>query len=648
MPDLGDYVTRLICDASKYQSGTKQAIDGNQALHGSVNSIIGQLNRQQQAMEHAGRTTLDWIAADQKASNEAKEHARALLERVNAAKAAKSATEELIAADRKRRAESMAPGSMTSRMTSWQQENDPFQQGLRRMKAAEDEITKEKIEAGKRRLAAGKELDEQAARDEQINADIRARQAKNRADREAYEAEGLAGRRERQLRKDDANVMAQLEAQGYFNRRGKRPDDAPAKAGKAWAGAEAFRGIEDFVQGSAYGGLRGGIVAASNNLSQMGAAFGPYGAMAGSAAATVSILGVTAAEAWKKSRDGSEQALASVREYDRMVGSVLSRTKEMQSLRFSLQDTRGLPSSDASRQREEELRRDIQVAELDARSRATALADKKKAMGMPANAGVADLDREFILRQDDWRPWLDRRRPGQMRQNRIAGRVPDAMLTQDARDKWREEERMAAHEANVLVAKRTELSAAQARTKEMFDREAEIGNHRAHQAEAEHRAQEEERMGRARNYVAQENLRASVADPFIGLGKGGRALGIEADFRERQLKIREAFSQGAFGDGPEAEAKRREALGLADRDRMRQHRELKYGDLPASDGSTGFGARANTAEGWTQIMKSIRATNENQQIAELKRNGDATEQVRTAVERLGDIMKDTAAQVVEF
>ncbi len=63
MPNIGDLVTNLIVDASQHTKGTELARGNNRALSGSIDSIIGQLERQKRAMNAQGRTTQDNILA---------------------------------------------------------------------------------------------------------------------------------------------------------------------------------------------------------------------------------------------------------------------------------------------------------------------------------------------------------------------------------------------------------------------------------------------------------------------------------------------------------------------------------------------------------------------------------------------------------
>lgn len=61
----------------------------------------------------------------------------------------------------------------------------------------------------------------------------------------------------------------------------------------AMVGLEMSRAIEDSIAGGAYGGWKGAIMGASNNISQMGAMMGPQAAIIASVASMATVLGVT-------------------------------------------------------------------------------------------------------------------------------------------------------------------------------------------------------------------------------------------------------------------------------------------------------------------------------------------------------------------
>ena len=130
MADLGDYITRLICDPSKYVSGTESARKSADNLSGSVNSIIGALERQKRGFETSGRSTLDWINLADKASEETKELARSLYAEVTAL--------ERSAAAHKARNAAAENSPILKMMNATHGANDPFQVGLRRMGNSRD------------------------------------------------------------------------------------------------------------------------------------------------------------------------------------------------------------------------------------------------------------------------------------------------------------------------------------------------------------------------------------------------------------------------------------------------------------------------------------------------------------------------------
>jgi hypothetical protein len=58
MSNLGNLVSTLICDASGYTDGTDKARGGNKALGGSIDALIGQLERQKKALTQSTITPL--------------------------------------------------------------------------------------------------------------------------------------------------------------------------------------------------------------------------------------------------------------------------------------------------------------------------------------------------------------------------------------------------------------------------------------------------------------------------------------------------------------------------------------------------------------------------------------------------------------
>jgi len=80
----------------------------------------------------------------------------------------------------------------------------------------------------------------------------------------------------------------------------------------------------------------------------------------------------------------------------------------------------------------------------------------------------------------------------------------------------------------------------------------------------------------------------------------------------------------------------------------RKIRQAKYGDLQA-DGQSGFGSQdARSTGGMNAIVKAIRYSEQDKTIAELKKNGDISQEIVTAVNNVGAILQAAPVPVVAF
>lgn len=93
------------------------------------------------------------------------------------------------------------------------------------------------------------------------------------------------------------NQPAAFDPQAEYERRFRQQapsDQVTAHRGKrAQIGLEMSRAFEDAIAGGSYGGVKGAIMGASNNISQMGAIMGPTAAIVTSIGSMAAILGAT-------------------------------------------------------------------------------------------------------------------------------------------------------------------------------------------------------------------------------------------------------------------------------------------------------------------------------------------------------------------
>jgi len=238
MANMGDLVTRLIADASQYTAGTDQARAGNKALSGSIDSIIGQLERQKKQMASMGQTTQDNII--RQGGNGASE------------------------------------GSVNYAL----QLNNEVQ-ALRDKKAAQDAATS----AGNALLA---NLTQQARTYGMTTAEVR-----------LYTA-AQAGATPATLRAASA-IQHQIDIQQRFERSIQRQITEQRSAQQASVGQsrgqmaliESTRGLEDAVAGYTNNGLKGMLTATTNNINQIGALVGGTAGLALSIGGVAALIGVS-------------------------------------------------------------------------------------------------------------------------------------------------------------------------------------------------------------------------------------------------------------------------------------------------------------------------------------------------------------------
>lgn len=730
MANMGDLVTRLIADSTQYTAGTKSAVASNTELHGSVNSIIGQLMRKKKALEDVGKTTLDWIAADKAASEEVKEHARSLLMQVDALKklasasndpilrmmnatretndpfqvglrrmgntkvaddaaAAKDAADPFLsgmarwqkendswqrgmnqmrsnhaaemaerdrqAKERREQQERDANDPFLKGMKKYQEEQDPFQKGLGRMKSDKDAEEADK----QYRINAARKRDvfeaEDAAEKENQNR-IRQQQNDNRNRRRQEQEEERRhlddvrenSRRMAQHRRDDINVQKQIAESR------KAVVDTQAKSGRLnFAGIELGRAIEDFTQGSVYGGLKGGFLAASNNISQMfiglqsqmqgstsrmGQMMANYGGVIGSAISTTMILGITAYDAWNKSKSGSDGATQGASKFTEQISSAIAKLKELRGDERELMNIDREESPQALKGKlrtttEERLEVDREVAD-----RAKLMRDKLVALGLAGPGGQVDANALQMA--------VGNAQGALGNQDLFAAvgvggdlvKVNPAATTPEFIAQLRKEE----EQVFLLRQKSVQLSEQEKKIRENIPLLEQQQNSLATQFAKNKRQADFDAM-KERGKVAMQSRSEDLLLSGMKDEKDRAAFRAEKEHQESLRRSAEAERLG-FMKPDERQKMDKDSLAKRDRD----IREAKFGSLQA-DGSTGFGsADIKSTQGFNAAIKAMTYSQQTDTIAWLKKNGDIAAEQLAAQQQTNEILKMAPLPVVDF
>lgn len=310
-----ELVSNLILNSSQYTAGAQQAIGSNRAISGSIDSIIGQLQRQRAAFERSNLTTQDNIlrSAGSGASEGQINAALQLNEEVEAQKRAKMAQDEATAA---KLAAERAGQSLIASLKA--------EQAVMGMTTSQIQIY---------RLAQAGASDADIRRASAIQRDIAASAAKRASDEastaaaiKAKEAgESLVATLEREkatfgmtaaqvriytatqagasaadiqranaLNSEIAAMRAAKEAQESLN--SQTSISASSQGGLSRSSmmvTEAIRGTEDAVAGYTNNGLKGMLMATTNNIGQIGALVGGLGGMLISGGAVAALIGVS-------------------------------------------------------------------------------------------------------------------------------------------------------------------------------------------------------------------------------------------------------------------------------------------------------------------------------------------------------------------
>lgn len=580
--------------------------------------------------------------------------------------------------------------------------DDSFQAGLRRMKVMEAEGLSEEARRRAVGVAGDRWREEDAADKERLDTIRRSTLAISNARREETEQDRAAlntlreqSRQRAQWRRDDANVMRQLNEQGYFERnktsnRNAAPGQGATSNANAWALAGGFRTIEDFAQGSVYGGVRGGIIAASNNVSQIGASYGALGVVIGAVASTALTFGVIVSESWKKSAEGANQATDAVKNYGERLSETASHAQRLFDVEMERRNLSRLDLSGADAMKDrlsdqiDRVRNDIGVKEK---------LTQRTLEGVGAGGISSDELREWV------RERTQRRAAFTGQQLPMAGMVAPDAATLNRRDMTPWESRMLSlQQANPSVFDPKfikELEAAEKDLNKERDIEQKLvrqltseneANRQRLQRNADADAEREIELGsKRREAIAQRGSSARIDEDITDLDRMAGAERRRQERQNRQNQLRRSGNdwrvqrdetlllagmqtdteRAAYQAQKEYETSLRlsakaESVGvLTNQDRLamdlksqekrdRDIRLAKYGNMPV-DGGTGFsGADFRSSAGVNNVLRGITYAGQDKAVAELKKNGEISIEVRDAVRNVATVMQHAVVPVEDF
>lgn len=701
MSNLGDLVYNLIGNSTSFVGANDRARASNDVLHGSVNSIIGQLMRQKKAFEDVGKSTLDYIAADKKASDEAKEHAVALMGEVNALKQLAEWRQKNASVANASRPynERLALGMGDTRLTPTQLMANAAAPGRDLRQKELDEVfglDPKRHADRKAQLAAATDqriADEQdriqstaLARQERRLTDSLNRQTELRLRQQAAgnalnDRLWFAPDASARQAADDKLVMQQLTDQGYFAPGGKGAGKKK-QAGNPrqnFMAIEAGRFVEDFTQGSIYGGFKGGVLAGANNMSQMfvglqslmqnstskmGQAMANYGGIIGSVISTTMILGTIAVDSWLKASRGAKGAEEAVKSYDSSLSKAISRYEELRAIRQIGERPDEMSNTGLIAKRRE-------LADLEDSMKQAA----KEQHIRDTQLGITGIS------SDEMRSSL-----AKSRELAALGGVPNAKLPRFTEDEARFHNLSAELKTNEAIKAREEregevahqLEKQQELKKSLLQMELEIGRQ---QRNADRDAEQEIEQGFARFQAHQrggkgprtdwemieEGRARRNAENQRGADKFGRgqswfqsrsedlllssmrdpkdqaAYRAEKERSESWFKGKEAVKMGII-----TEQQRLDMVTASNAKRDRDMREAKYGNLQA-DGASGFGsADIKSTQGFNAVIKAMRYAEQDKTIQQLKQNGDIAAEQLKAQQQVVDILNKAPIPVVDF
>jgi len=528
----------------------------------------------------------------------------------------------------------------------------------------EDEKNQERIRENNNRVAAARRKENEDERNAMNESRANSRQL------------AMDRRQCRQEAIDDANVQKQLEQQGVIKPRAGHENEKPRSHKAQWAAVEGFRAVEDFAAGSAYGGLRGGLLASSNNLSQMGTAFGAYGGMVGAAVSATVILGSTAYEAFRKSSEGARKSAEATENFTETLSKAVNQSRalleiEQQRRRVSDMDLGGATSSAQSMQDQiERYDHDITFAE----EQANKLKDRVGAGGISADE-LQQWKNEQAGRREDiggrFDPLSGVSSPGRDAsswEKRMMNVRPEALTeafikTQRELEESRSREIAIRDKLQNTLQKENEANRQRLQRNEDAEAEAEMERgserFRAHKRGGRGSLTDWEKIQDRRDRNNQQNADdkskfESGQSWFQNRGEQLMLAGMKTDKerasyqaeKEHQESLRKSAEAEKLGIITPAERVKLHVDSADNRDR--QMRQAKYGDME-TDGRSGFGsADVKSVGGINSIMQAIRSSQQTDLKSALMKNGDIAQEQLTAQQQTLEFLKSAPSGVLVF
>lgn len=655
-----DLVNRLLMDVSQHLSGLDRAAAGNKAYGGSIDAIIGKLEREKKLHESAGRTTQDniQIAASKGVDLNKLDLANRLNSEVESMRKKAGITDRDAANNMK------VVGSLKQ-----------LESQLQATKRAQDEFNLSML-----RNRNGKAEDINALRAKLMEPKLRELQA--------------AGASPDELRQARQLMLRQQDAQHGLQK-------GTSQSGK-WAGVELARAGEDFIQGSVYGGMKGGVLAASNNISQAMSAYGAYAGIVGSVTSAVLILGITAYDAWTKAQEGAKKGAEWTRNYTSDIDKAVAAQKSLRDIQQDMADAvdpHKMKTFAQAKDKTESIDRDLakRKSELEDRlkfkQRQDTLLGTQGMTAAEQERASKEVEKIAHNRTVDYWARLGKLTP--FAPGVIAGEgmikyeeSKDPLLRQQALrmleahedvkkeghlDKVRELEKDNAKLAtekleieklqNAVIARRIELHGFE-RRKTLNDPEllsqrnrwADVRNGFSpdrrtalEQREDEIKNRQDVAKREADRFQSAEQWRKSrgmdleiVAANAKQMG-GGDMLQAQRDFVQNERRIQEMLDKGVITS--------KDAAGMWDQEaaeRDRRMRQAKYGGLTA-DGSTGFSSMdVKSTGGFNAVLKAMRQDQQQKELTELKKNGEIAEESKAYLKIIAENSKLAPEKMVEF
>jgi len=431
MSNIGDLVTTLSCDASNYSQGPDKAIASNKALSGSIDSIIGQLQRQKREFDKQGKTTQDNIlgAAAKGATEGQVNSALQLNEEVEALKNKAAAERDAMAAQQQAQAAKNASAAAGAALLA-SLRDEAATLGMtsdelriyRAELAGVNPVTIAAARAAQTNIAAI--IAQANATEEAANKAATARQAGETLVANLKQQQATLGMTSAEVRiynatlagASDADIRAAKSIQHQIDQRQRLDQQLQQSTGVLGthrAGTmvltESVRGLEDAVAGFSNNGLKGMLQATTNNITQIGALAGGTAGLALSLGAIAALVGVSLLPKlyeWYTGTENQEKATKRLdEENERFYQREVQRITSLAELTKNQIDA----GRDTSRMSDRIGRQDSNSNEL--RSLKDAAEDKRAAAAKEdANALAALGKRQSILKSN---PGLDSGKNGQ-------------------------------------------------------------------------------------------------------------------------------------------------------------------------------------------------------------------------------------------